>query len=237
MKVIKHFSVVISLFVLIQGFSCIGSKDYGPVERESRKATDFNSIEVSHGIDVVLSMGSKEHVEVEAPEELMEHLITEVKGHELKIYFDRSFNWNNETKVYVEARELEKIITSGGSDLNGDDVINSKELEIKASGGSDIELEVVTNHLDINVSGGADINLSGKTRYLYANTSGGSDLKAFDLIVERAELHASGGSDIKVYVEEEMEAKASGGSDIEYMGNPQIIDTNTSSSADIRKIN
>ena len=80
MKVIQHFSGILSLLVLIQGFACIGSRDYGPVERASRKVSEFHSIEVSHGIDVFLSMGSNEQLMVEAPEDLMEHLITEVKG-------------------------------------------------------------------------------------------------------------------------------------------------------------
>jgi hypothetical protein len=53
--------------------------------------------------------------------------------------------------------------------------------------------------------------------------------------VQRADLESSGGSDIKVTVEEELTARASGGSDIEFKGNPRIVDTNTSSSADIRR--
>ncbi|MCG8309502.1 MAG: DUF2807 domain-containing protein [Cytophagales bacterium] len=225
------------ILVFIQCFSCISGKDYGPLETEKRNISDFSEIEISHGIDVYLSMDSKESLVVEVPENLKNHLITEVKGDKLKIYFDKFLNWHKETRVYVKAKKIDRISASGGSDLTGEHTLEGKDLELKASGGSDIKLDVHTEHLEVNISGGADVALSGKTEFLYANTSGGSDLKAFDLVAERAELEASGGSDIKVFVEEEIKAKASGGADIEYMGTPHIVDTNTSSSADIRNRN
>ena len=235
MKNKHHLPIFIVITVALQAYSCIGRGDYGPKERELRKVKDFSRIEVSHGIDVYLTMGDKEQVEVEAPEDLLEHLITEVKGEKLKIYFDRSFNWSNATKVFVSARKMEEIETSGGSDLFGENQLKTKDLDLRASGGSDIRLDVSTKNLDVVISGGADIVLSGETEKLTANSSGGSDLKAFDLVVQRANLESSGGSDIKITVEEELNAQASGGSDIEYKGNPYTVDTNTSSSGDIKK--
>ena len=235
MKYKIHYSIFMATIVALISFSCIGGRDYGPMEKESREVRDFDRIEGSHGIDVLLTMGNKEELEVSAPEDLLEHLVTEVKGGKLKIYYDRSFNWSNDTKVYLTARKLEGINTSGGSDLTGENLLKSKSLDLKASGGSDIRLEVSVRNLEVHVSGGADITLSGDAERLKANSSGGSDLKAFDLVVQEADLESSGGSDIKITVEEELIARASGGSDIEYRGNPRILDTNTSSSADIKK--
>jgi hypothetical protein len=95
----------------------------------------------------------------------------------------------------------------------------------------------MTRDLEVDVSGGADVILIGSTEYLKAETSGGSDLKAMDLIAQRAELRASGGSDIKIHVEDELDAKASGGADIIYTGNPGIVNTSTSASGDIKQRN
>jgi len=235
MKTIIQILFLFLVVIVIQGQSCLEGRDYGPLVKETRKVSDFNAIEVSNGIDVYLTMGSNERLELETPEDLLEHLVTEVKGEKLIIYFDRSFNWNNETKVYVQAKSIERINTSGGSDLVGENVLESRDLKLEASGGSDIKLEVQIKYLEVEVSGGADVLLSGEAERLRANTSGGSDIKAFDLIAQRADLEASGGSDIKITVEDELDARASGGADIEYKGSPQIIDTNTSSSGDIKR--
>ena len=235
-KSIQSILFVAFLFTL-QSYSCIGGRDYGPMEKESRNVSDFEAIEVSDGIDVYLKMGSKEYVEVETSEKLLEHLVTEVRGKTLKIYFDGSFGWNKEAKVYVEAKRIESISTSGGSDLSAENTVESKDLTLKASGGSDLKLHLEARKLKIEVSGGADIRISGVTDYIHVNSSGGSDLKAFDLIAQRADCDASGGSDIRIHVEDELDARASGGADIIYMGNPQKINSDASSSGGITKRN
>lgn len=237
LKIVLQSITLVIVMCTLQGNSCIGSRDSGPAEKEIRKVADFDGIDVSSGIDVFLTMGSHEFVEVDANEDLLEHLVTEVRDGTLKIYFDKSFIWNKSAKVYIEVKNINRISASGGSDVIGRNVIESGDLELKASGGSDIKLEVKTKNLKVEVSGGADIMLSGYTDQLHASSSGGSDLKALDLIAKRAQLEASGGADIKVHVEDEIDAKASGGADIAYRGNPKVINSITSSGADITPSN
>lgn len=232
-KFFTAFVVIVSLVMIVQGFSCISNRYDGPKVKENRDVSGFRGIEVSNGIDVYLSIRSDEQVDVEAPEDLLEHLVTEVNEGVLKIYYDRPFNWNSEAKVWVDAKEIDMVNTSGGAYLRGENVIETRDLELGASGGSDLNLEIVAKNVDVDVSGGSDIVLSGSAKFLKASTSGGSDLKAYDLIIQRAQLEASGGSDIRVYVQEELDATVSGGADISYMGNPQLINTNTSATGDI----
>lgn len=236
MKIMKNtiqIASFVAIMLTIQGYSCVRNSHSGSDEKEIRKVVDFDGISVSSGIDVFLSMGSHEYVEVEADEDLLDHLVTEVRNGTLKIYFDKSFFWNKSAKVHVEGKKINRISASGGSDIKGKNVIESRDLELKASGGSDIKLEVKTKNLVVEVSGGADIILSGFTDQLQASSSGGSDLKALDLIAKRAQLEASGGADIKVHVVDEIDAVASGGADIAYRGNPEVINSKASSGADI----
>jgi len=236
MKSIKlpfQFVLLSMIMFILQGYSCIVDFNHGPKEKEKRNVSGFEAIDVSHGIDVYLTMGSSEYVEVETSEDLLEHLVTEVKGKTLKIYFDRSFNWSNEATVWIQARDINKITTSGGADLIGENVVETRELEMNASGGSDIKLEVNAGNIEVEVSGGADVKLSGFTEMLVVNTSGGSDFNSYDLTARRAELEASGGSDIKVTVEEKLDARASGGADIYYKGDPENVNSNSSSGGDI----
>jgi len=238
MKNLKSISQIVTLTIIIctlQGYSCVGGREYGPIEKETRKVSNFDGINVSNGIDVFLTMGSREYVKVEAEEDMLEHIVTEVGGNTLKIYFDKSFVWNKSAKVFVEAKSINRISASGGSNVIGKNVLESRDLELKSSGGSNIKIEVKTKNLEVYVSGGADIILSGFTDQLQANSSGGSDLRALELIAKKARLEASGGADIKVHVEDEIDARASGGADIAYRGNPEVINSKTSSGADITR--
>lgn len=232
-----QISCAVFVFLSLSSLSCITERSYGPTERETRNIRAFSEIEVSHGINVFLTIGNKSSLEVETSKDLMEKLITEVRGDKLRIYFEGNFIWARTANVYVQAEEISKITASGGADVDGEDEISSRNLELKASGGSDIKLEVSVENLEVEASGGADVELSGTTYYLEANTSGGSNLNAYDLVAQTARLEASGGSDIKVLVEEDIDARASGGADIKYRGNPKNVQTRDSSGGDVTKVN
>lgn len=221
----------------ISCFSCISNPNRGPVENESRKIGNFDEIEVSHGINLYLTSGKTNQLEVESNRSLLNRLITEVRGSKLKIYFDGPFILTKTANVYLTASTVRSISASGGSDVFGENTLRSEELELNASGGSDIQLDIEAENIEVNVSGGADVVLKGQATYMEAKTSGGSDLKAFDLIVKRAKLEASGGSDINAFVEDALEARASGGADIRYKGNPRTIDSRNSAGGDISREN
>ena len=231
-----NLTAVMFLVLLLTSSSCISERNYGPTERESRRIGNFSEIEVGSGINVYLSIGNSTSLEVETAEDLMEKLVTEVNGDKLKIYFKGTVFWVKTANVYVRAEEIIRINASGGSDVKGEDKITGRDLELNASGGSDIRLSVEVDDLEVEVSGGADIELYGSAEYIDASTSGGSDLKAYDLITQVARLEASGGSDIKITVEEEIDARASGGADIKYRGNPGITKTKDSSGGDVKRM-
>ncbi len=223
---------ILLLAFLLQAETC-AQKDYGPDKKAMRDVGAFTTIEVSDGIDVYLSQGELEPLIIEVQEQLIDDLITEVKDDVLKVYFDRNVAFVKTARVHVIVPNIKKIMTSGGSDLIAETVITGGELVLEASGGSDIKIEVEVEHLGIKTSGGSDVDVSGTANKLVARTSGGSDLSGFGLVVHKAKLESSGGSDIEIHVLDELSAIASGGSDIVYKGNPSELKIESSSSADV----
>lgn len=207
---------------------------------EKRNVSGFEEVSVSSGIDLFLKQGSEFFVEVIAEDkDDVERIKTEVSGNKLKIYYKKSgwsFNFNQKLKVRVTMPEIYSVEASGGSDVYGVEVIKSKELSISASGGADVKLDIEVGDLELDASGGADIVLKGKALSVESDCSGGSDIKAYDLHAKKADVNASGGSDIQITVAEEFYADASGGSDVYYKGNPTKIRTDNSSSADIHHV-
>ena len=231
MTLFKSVQIVLLAF-LLQAETC-AEKDYGPEKKVVREVGMFTAIEVSDGIDVYLTQGELEPLVVEAQEQLIDDLITVVKDDVLKIYIDRATTFMKTARVHVTVPNIKKIETSGGSDLIAETVIVGRELILEASGGSDIKIEVEVEHLGIKTSGGSDVDVSGTADKLVARTSGGSDLSGFGLVVHKAKLESSGGSDIEIHVLDELSAIASGGSDIVYKGNPSDLKIESSSSADV----
>ena len=62
-----------------------------------------------------------------------------------------------------------------------------------------------------------------------------SGFKGYDMVVDYCDAKASGASDIKITVNQELSAEASGASDVNYKGSGLIRDVNTSGSSSISR--
>ena len=197
----------------------------------------FNGIDVSSGIDLYIRMGDTEEVKIVADDDIIEKIITEVEGGVLKIYVKQNnwFNWsgNEKRKAYVTVKELKKVHASAGSDVKSENTLKGDDLEVSASSGSDLTLDVFYKNLKVDTSSGSDANLSGKVKYLTASSSSGSDLDARNLESVICKVSVSSGSDATVNVSEELEASASSGGDIDYYGNPSVKNIDESSGGDV----
>jgi hypothetical protein len=98
-------------------------------------------------------------------------------------------------------------------------------------------LNIICKDIIIKASGGSDLDLKGSATNMDLNISGGSDVDAEDFGVDYAKVHASGGSDAEIRVNKALEADASGGSDIKFSGNASYKKTSSSRSGSVKRIN
>lgn len=212
-----------------------GSSD----QTQTRQVSNFNGIKVSTGIDLYITMGTTEEVKIVADDDIIDKIITEVKGGKLHIYTKSSgnwFNWNvgNQTrKAYVTVKELESIDASSGSDVKSENTLKGEDLKVSSSSGSDVAIDIYYKNVWVDTSSGSDAKLSGKVKMLDAEASSGSDIFARDLESKICKVSVSSGSDATVNVTDEIYANASSGADIRYYGNPQVKDINESSGGDV----
>lgn len=232
------YKLTVILFVALTTSSCViegftGIRGNGDVITENRKLNEnFDAIKVQQGINVYLTQGSQVEMTVEADDNIMDLLITEVRNGELKIYFEK--NVNKATRnVYLTAEDINKIKTSSGASVNSENTISSKNLELSSSSGSSITLKVNAEEINSSTSSGAQMELLGTTEYLSAKASSGSHIDAEDLKSINALAKASSGANIDLYVERSLTAKASSGGDIDYVGNPHNVNRDTSSGGSI----
>lgn len=208
--------------------------------KQNRNVRNFNAISVSTGIDLLLKMGEKEMVRIEADDSIIDEIITEVRGGTLHIYKKSNnwfniFNWRrtNQVKAYVTVTNLQKIDASAGSDVKSENTLNGERLDIKASSGSNVFLNVIYKDVLLNASSGSDIKMSGKAKTVEANASSGADINARELDAVIGRASASSGADVEVNATGEIYARASSGADIKYYGNPEIKNIEKSSGGDV----
>ena len=239
MKKISHTFLANLFLITILSItsSCFyGMGSLGPVVDEERNVDDFDKLEVTSGIDVKLSQGSRHRVIIKANEDIIDNVETEVVNGTLKISIERTwFRGGASVDAEITFVNLESIDLSAGSDLESEGKLEFRELDIKASSGSDLKINLEAASVNLVVSSGSDATLSGSARSFKAKASSGSDINAYEFETADATLECSSGSDVKAYVTKTMNVKASSGSDVHYRGDPKLMEVNTSSGSDLIK--
>jgi len=227
------------LVLLITTSSCFiegmtGIRGNGNVISEERSInSNFDAIKVQQGIKLYLTQGNQTELSIEADENILDLLITEVKNNELKIYFDKNVYRAKSRKVYLTTYSISKIRTSSGASVKSENTLQVSSLDIDASSGSSIKMYVNANEVSSESSSGADIDIYGKTEQFSANASSGSHIDADELEAVDVYAKVSSGANIDVNVTGKLTANASSGGDIDFEGNPTKVNKDTSSGGSV----
>jgi hypothetical protein len=191
-----------------------GVKGSGNVVNEKRNVADFDSIEVGGVFDVEVVAQKEFSVEIEADDNLLQHIRTEVKGGTLEISTDKSIKSSNAIRVRISAPDIERLQVSGASKLSLSNVKNDS--------------------LKIDASGASKLNVQGETRELEIELSGASKIEAEGLKAENVNVDGSGASSASVNVSGDLKADMSGASKVTYSGNPRNLEKSTSGASSVR---
>ncbi len=210
---------------------------------EDRHITGFHAVDVGGSFDVYITQGSSESVKVEAPDEIIDHIITEVDNGVLKIYNknDRNFHWGdlfgNHKKivVYVAAKDLNAIAVSGSGDVFFKEGIRTNSLRLRVSGSGDMYGRVEVKNLESGISGSGDVKLVGRAESSAVNVSGSGDFEARGLVTVNTLVHVSGSGDASVNASGSISASVSGSGDVRYTGGAKSVSSSKSGSGDVQK--
>jgi hypothetical protein len=207
---------------------------------EDRHLSGFNALDVGGPFDVKLTQGSTESVKVEAPEDLMNKITTEVINGTLKVYnkHNEMFHWGDifrhkKILVYVTAKNLDKIVVSGSGDVSFRDGLHGDKMNLHVSGSGDVEGTLEVKSLETGISGSGDVRLSGHAETSAVRVSGSGDYSARGLITSNTDVHVSGSGDARIYASNKVDASVSGSGDISYSGHPKNVYKYKSGSGDI----
>jgi hypothetical protein len=201
----------------------------------------FTAIEVSDGIQLMLTKGDEASLAVSASDQkYMERFKTEVVGNTLKIYYDnKGMVWNSNEKrklrAYVSFKMIDKIQASSGADVICKNILKLAVLDLKFTSGAQFNGEVNIGQLSSDQNSGSEINITGKAEKITVEVSSGAIFKGFDLVVDYCNAKASSGGGIRINVSKELAAKANSGGGIRYKGEAVIKDVDVSSGGIVKK--
>ena len=191
-----------------------GIKGSGNVLTEKRSVADFKAIEVGGVFDVEVVAQKEFGVEIEADDNLLPYIKTEVRGGTLEISNEKRLSTKSRIRVRISAPDIERLQVSGASKLSLSNVKNDS--------------------LTVDASGASKVSVAGETRNLDVELSGASKLDAENLKAENVDVDGSGASSAGVNVSGDLKADLSGASKVTYTGNPRNLQKSTSGASSVR---
>jgi Putative auto-transporter adhesin, head GIN domain len=186
----------------------------GNIVNENREISNFKAIEVGGIFQVEITAQKDFSVEIQADDNLLPLIKTEVDGGVLKIESTEKFKSKSPIIVKISAPNIEEMEVSGASKVSLVD-LNNESLNVNASGASKITIAGVTKILDVDVSGASKVDAE--------------NLKSEDTSIE-----ASGASSVGVSVYGDLKTNASGASNIRYSGTPKNVENKTSGASSVK---
>ena len=223
--------------VTLASSSCLfmeGVDGNGKVVKETRNVSNFDAIKIGGAFDVYLKQGNSESLVIEADENLMDLIKTDVRGGTLVIDTRENIRNSKELNIYITFRQLEKLNLSGAVEVKSDGKLKFDDLSIDGSGASEIDLELEVDKLSCDFSGASEISLTGSANYCSIDNSGASEVTAYDFVVKEYLIEISGAGDAKIHCTEVLEARISGAASIRYQGNPKV-DSRVSGAGSIKQ--
>ncbi|TMM56786.1 DUF2807 domain-containing protein [Maribacter algarum] len=221
-------ALLMSLFLSSCGFDIqignfgTGKKGNGVVVTDTRTVSeDFTKVSASEGLMVYVTQANEFSIEVEADENVIDLIETDIRDGKLRIHAEQ--NIGRATKnIYVSLPKVTVLRSSSGAHLTTKNTIKTNELEIDASSGAQLDLDVATNEIDIDASSGANLSVTGTADEAVVDVSSGGNINAKNLETRTCNADASSGGNVKIQVSKSLVADASSGGNISYSGDPNV---------------
>lgn len=201
----------------------------------TRTTESYDKISTAGSFNIELVSGKEGNITIKGDENIINHIVTEVNGNELKIYFEKnkSYNYKEQITILVPFEEISEISFIGSGKMITKNAITANSFEAKMAGSGDCYLEINAKKITAKIAGSGVLKISGTTDELEAKVAGSGDLNCAKLSTKNADVGVAGSGSLEVNCTNNLKAGVAGSGSIQYIGKPKFIEKNIVGSGDI----
>lgn len=231
----KRRYVVLAFLLLIIASTACGStiRGSGNVVTEERAVSGFNRVALSGIGSVEIIQGDTESVVVEAEDNILPLITTEVQDGTLIISQEKNRNINPTKPIQytVNIIEVNGLSSLGSGDLGAVTLeTNTLNLDLSGSGGIDVT-SLDADSLTVTITGSGLVGVSGQVNDQQLDLSGSGEYRASELTSKIANISVSGSGKAVVAVDDTLDAAISGSGIVSYYGDPVVTSSVSGSGA------
>ncbi|MBL7952949.1 MAG: DUF2807 domain-containing protein [Flavobacteriales bacterium] len=208
----------------------------GPVVKRTLTLSAFRGIAAQGSLEVRLTRGSAQAVEIEGQSNLIDLLITDVKGGVWEIGTKKCYNTDKPFIVHITMPMVDFVSVQGSGDVKTVNAFTAPKLTVEVQGSGEVDLGIDAKHIDAIVQGSGDIDLHGTCGDLNVTVQGSGDIDASDLEATNAEASVQGSGDIGLTVTGKLTANIGGSGNINYTGSPTQVNKHIAGSGEVKQL-
>lgn len=215
--------VLISTVVLLLGLSACRTTTESNVESisgsgnivtEEREITNFSRIQIYLGADLDLTQGDTTSLSIEADDNLLQYIKTEIRSDSLIVTKPDSVNLSPSQPIHLQVA----FSTLSSIEINGRSAIIAENLDL--------------DNLTVSFSGAGSTEFSGRIDTQTVSIRGEATIHNFNVVSQEVSADISGRGTLNVNAEDSLDVTVSGQATVRYTGNP-VVTQNVSGSVDI----
>jgi hypothetical protein len=227
----KPFFIVLILFLLC---ACNVIRGSGNVVTETRTVSGFDKVSLTGSMELFLTQGEQESLEIEGEDNIIAVIETEVRGDTLHIGVKENTTTNptEPVRVYLTMTEIAGLEISGASSISAESIVSDRlTLDVNGSGSVNID-SLSAASLVVDISGSGIVEVSGQAAEQVIIIGGSGEYQAADLESEVVDVNVSGAGETTVWVNQSLSAEISGSGSVDYYGSP-TVSQNVSGSGEV----
>lgn len=218
------------------------ARSSGKVIFESRESADISYISLTDNVNLILEQGSAHSIRVEAGENIIGNIITEIDGNNLYIRNENHCNWvrsySKEINVYVTVSSLDSINYRGSGEIISLDTIRNDSIKVdvwEGSGTINMKIDVDKSRLNLHY-GTVDMIFSGYSGLTYIYASSYGPFHCQDLETKYTLINNRGTNDCYVRASLKLFAEIEYVGNIYYYGDPEEVLSNITGTGQLIKM-
>lgn len=210
----------------------------GKVVEEEREVAGLTGVILNGVGHLTIERGDTERLRIEAEDNLLPYITSEVRGGVLEIGPRTNVNlWpRRPVNYYLTVVSLESVTVSGSGQVEAR-ALEAERFDLTVSGSGDAKIDSVdTQELTVQISGSGKVDVAGgKADKQNLGISGSGKYTARELESVDAQVRISGSGAATIRVSDTLDVNVSGSGDVQYIGRPRINQT-VSGSGKVRAI-
>jgi len=219
------FCAALFLAAFMTGCSGVVIAGSGVKASEAHELAEFTSIEFSGQGDVLLVQTDDHTLTIEADDNILPLLKSEVSDGVLKLWTDTGKPAALKPQVPIRYEigfeKLEELDISGAGNFRCDK-LKGKEFTISLSGAGDIGMRLDLAKLTARISGAGEVELTGKAGEQDIKVSGAGEWNGRELKSDAVTIGLTGAANAAVNVTSELVINISGVGTVAYIGDPEV---------------